>query len=439
MRVDIIGGGISGLATAYYLLKHRPGLNLHVWEKDEAPGGLAGCFSAEGFTVEKFYHHVFKGDSHLQDLLKELGLGEELMWRPANTGSYYFQQPYRLSSPIDILRFKPLPWIDRIRLGLMVIQARAVRDWRKLDEISAEEYIRTTAGSRVFEVLWEPLLHGKFGDLSRDISAAWLWSKLVDRGGSRNAKGHEVLGYLRGGLGQMFDRLILEIERSGGSVHLACPVRSMVSTDNRISTVVTEEGCFATDLVVSGAQLPDLCRVLPENLESLESELSRVEFLGNVCLVLVLPQQLSQFYWTNVMDANAPFVGIIEQTNWVDPEDLNLKRLVYISAYCPSSDPRFQMTAEELLEFYLPWVQKLFPHFTAAEVERAFVWTAEYAQAVVTTGYSRLVPPIETPLKNLFLCTMAQIFPQDRQVSNGVRLAKETAALAATYLEESTP
>ncbi len=439
MRVDIIGAGVSGLATAHFLLKQRPSLDLHVWEKDETPGGLAGCFTAEGFTVEKFYHHIFKGDTHLQELLGELHLGDELIWRSADTGSYYFQQPYRLSSPLDVLRFKPLPMVDRFRLGLMVLKARTIRDWRRLDEISAEEYIRKTAGSRVFEVLWEPLLHGKFGDLSQDVSAAWLWSKLVDRGGSRDRKGHEVLGYLRGGLGRMFDRLVLEIESSGGTVHFSSPVERLHSIDDRMSAIDTPEGTFPTDLVISGAQLPDLSRVLPEKLSSFSARLSAIDFLGNVCLVLVLPRRLSEFYWTNVMDPDAPFVGIIEQTNWVDPEDLNLKRLVYISAYCPSSDPRFQMTAEELLEFYLPWVQKLFPHFTAADVERAFVWTAEYAQAVVSTGYSRLVPPIETPLKNLFLCTMAQIFPQDRQVSNGVRLARETAALAATYLEESTP
>ncbi len=106
MRVDIIGAGISGLATAYHLVRQRPGLDLHVWEKDVGPGGLAGCFSAEGFTVEKFYHHIFRGDSHLIALLEELGLGDELMWRPANTGSYYFQQAYRLSSPIDILEVR---------------------------------------------------------------------------------------------------------------------------------------------------------------------------------------------------------------------------------------------------------------------------------------------------------------------------------------------
>ncbi|MGB5389309.1 MAG: FAD-dependent oxidoreductase, partial [Thermoanaerobaculia bacterium] len=223
---------------------------------------------------------------------------------------------------------------------------------------------------------------------------------------------------------------------SGGTVHLGCPVRSLVSADSRISTVVTKEGSFPTDLVVSGAQLPDLCRLLPENLGEFGSKLSRVEFLGNVCLVLVLPEQLSEFYWTNVMDPNAPFVGIIEQTNWVDPADLNSKRLVYISAYCPSSDERFQMTAEDLLEFYLPWIQKLFPSFTISEVEKAFVWRADFAQPVVTTGYSRLVPAIETPAKNLLLCTMAQIFPQDRQVSNGVKLARKTAELAANYLQE---
>ncbi len=436
MRVDIIGAGISGLATAYHLVRQRPDLELHVWEKDASPGGLAGCFSAEGFTVEKFYHHIFKGDTHLIGLLAELGLSDDLMWRPANTGSYYFQQAYRLSSPIDILKFQPLPFIDRIRLGLMVVHARTVRDWRKLDAISAEEYIRRTAGSKVFEVLWQPLLHGKFGDLSGDISAAWLWSKLVDRGGSRDRKGHEVLGYLRGGLGRMFDRLMEEIEKAGATVHLSSGVEAMETEGDRIGSIVTREGTFPTDLVVSGAQLPDLHKLLPASTEALANQLSRIEFLGNVCLVLVLPRQLSQFYWTNVMDPDAPFVGIIEQTNWVDPADLNRKRLVYISAYCPATDERFGMEANELLEFYLPWIQKLFPSFSSKEVERALVWKADYAQAVVTTGYSALVPEIRTPLPNLLLCTMAQIFPQDRQVSNGVKLAKQTARIAADYLQE---
>jgi protoporphyrinogen oxidase len=436
MRVDIIGAGISGLATAYFLTQNHPELDLHVWEKDSSPGGLAGCFSAEGFTVEKFYHHIFRSDSHLIELLEGLDLGDELMWRPANTGSYYFQQAYRLSSPADILKFKPLPFLDRIRLGLMVVHARTVRDWRRLDEISAEDYIRRTAGSKVFEILWQPLLHGKFGDLSGHISAAWLWSKLVDRGGSRNRKGHEVLGYLRGGLGRMFDRLIEEIESAGGRVHLSKGIEGLTWQGDRIDSIVTREGTYPTDLVISGAQIPDLCRLLPESSDSLQQRLSRIEFLGNVCLVLVLPRQLSQFYWTNVMDPDAPFVGIIEQTNWVDPVDLNRKRLVYISAYCPSSDERFRMTAEELLEFYLPWIQRLFPSFTTEEVERALVWTADYAQPVVTTGYSSLIPAIETPVANLLLCTMAQIFPQDRQVSNGVKLAKQTAKIAADFLQE---
>jgi hypothetical protein len=102
----------------------------------------------------------------------------------------------------------------------------------------------------------------------------------------------------------------------------------------------------------------------------------------------------------------------------------------------PSQRRAIRDEAEELLEFYLPWIQRLFPSFTTEEVERALVWTADYAQPVVTTGYSSLIPSIETPVPNLLLCTMAQIFPQDRQVSNGVKLAKQTAKIAADFLQE---
>ncbi len=203
-------------------------------------------------------------------------------------------------------------------------------------------------------------------------------------------------------------------------MHLSSGVEGMEMEGDRIASIVTREGTFPTDLVVSGAQLPDLRRLLPPSTSALASQLSRIQFLGNVCLVLVLPQQLSQFYWTNVMDPGAPFVGIIEQTNWVDPADLNRKRLVYISAYCPATDKRFGMTAGELPRVLPAVDSEAVPELSSEDVERAFVWKADYAQAVVTTGYSALVPEIRTPLTNLLLCTMAQIFPQDRQVSNSV-------------------
>ena len=193
-RIDIIGAGISGLSTAHYLSRafdaaQERKIELHVWEKDAAPGGLAGTFTTPDFTVEKFYHHIFKRDRDLQQLIADVGLGNEMVWRPAATGAYYFRQPYRLSSPLDLLRFKPLPFFDRLRLGWMAVHARAVRDWRQLDDISCKDYIRRVAGENVYRVVWEPLFRGKFGAHADSVSAAWLWSKLVDRGGSRNSQG----------------------------------------------------------------------------------------------------------------------------------------------------------------------------------------------------------------------------------------------------------
>jgi protoporphyrinogen oxidase len=95
-RIDIIGAGISGLACAYYAANtlrqsSTPALQnvkIHVWEKDQTPGGLAGTFHTPDFTVEKFYHHFYRQDQAIQDLLKQLGLGNDLIWRPAATGAY---------------------------------------------------------------------------------------------------------------------------------------------------------------------------------------------------------------------------------------------------------------------------------------------------------------------------------------------------------------
>jgi protoporphyrinogen oxidase len=145
---------------------------------------------------------------------------------------------------------------------------------------------------------------------------------------------------------------------------------------------------------------------------------------------------LSDFYWTNVTDTSAPFVGIVEQTNWADKHEYNGKHLVYISAYLPLEDERFRMTKEELLQFYLLHIKKMFPSFSTELIVDLFLWSAPYAQPIVVKGYRKLVPEIVTPLDNLYLSTMAQIYPADRQVSNGIDMAKKAVNIISNKIKQ---
>jgi protoporphyrinogen oxidase len=362
-----------------------------------------------------------------------LGLAGDIVWRPAATGAYYARKPFRLAAPLDLLRFTPLPFWDRFRLGWLALHARTIKDWRRLDDISAKDYICRVSGAQVYRVVWEPLFHGKFGAQADTISAAWLWSKLVDRGGSRDRQGRDVLGYLRGGLGRLFDALVQWLQQAGQTVHLGTSVQRLEGTKERISALTTDAGTFPTDAVIGCAQTPDLARLLPEAATSYRQALGQIDFLANVCLVLTLKRSLSDFYWTNMTDARAPFVGVIEQTNWAAPQDYNRKHVVYISAYVPQDDPRRKLTAAKLVDAYLPTLQAMFPTFSADLIEAQTVWQTPYAQPLVQVGYRQRIPELSSPLTNFFVCTMAQIYPHDRQISNGVAHAQRAAEHVTQY------
>lgn len=430
ITVDIIGAGISGFATAYYLDKLNKNLHIRIWEKDGGAGGLAGNFKTERFTVEKFYHHFYRRDIAIQNLVKELGLGKYLKWGKATTGAYYFRQPYRISSPIDILKFKPLPFVDRLKLAYMLFLTRQTRNWNDLDNISAKDYILKYAGENVYKILWEPLLKGKFGKYAEDISAAWLCSKMVDRGGSRTKTGFEYLAYIDGGLGRVFDSIEKLLLKKGHTIYYNSKVDHIeIENDKSVSSIHCNGTKKDTDLVICCTQLPNFVEILPDNLNTYKKNLKSIVFLGNVCLVLLLKKSLSDFYWTNVTNPNAPFVGIIEHTKWADITGNENEHLVYISSYITNEDKRIKMDADELVEYYLNYIRELFPDFNKNDITKSYKWYEPYTQPIVNIGYRKRIPDIESPLENMYVCTMAQIYPHDRQVSNGVEMALKTIKL----------
>jgi protoporphyrinogen oxidase len=425
MKIAIIGGGMTGMSAADELTKR--GASCTIFEKQPVLGGLAGSFQVNGAWLEKFYHHLFTSDRAAVALIERLGWGDALEWIPT-TNSYYLNQIYHLSTPLDLLRFSSISLLARIRLGLLYVGTRFVNNWQKLEQITAREWLIRMAGREVYEKVWQPLLRGKFGRYADEVAAVWIWNKLKLRGSSRGKKQEERLGYVRGGFGQVIDAFERDLQKQDVEINPWSPVERIEIEEGRATGVVVD-GAFQPFDRVLVTTAPDLfLEMAPELPAAYRDQLAQIKYLANVCLVMSLDRSLSDTYWLNVGDPSIPFTGVIEHTNMQRPDIYGGAHLAYLSRYLDPEDPFYDMSAEELLEAYVPHLQKMFEGFSRDWVKEAWAWRARYAQPVIGLNYSDLKPAFRTPVEDLWLCCMAQIYPQDRGINYAVAYGQKVAA-----------
>lgn len=425
--VVIVGAGFTGLTAGYVLSKQ--GKKVHVIEADETPGGLAGTFNfSDGVKVEKFYHHWFNNDVYVPELVKELGLDGEVILLPTRTGMYFNGRMWKLSTPLDLLRFKALSFIDRIRLGLLVFQVRRIKDWKSIEHLSIREWLEPLCGKNVYRIVWEPLITAKFSIFAETVNAVWMWKKLVLRGSTRNDKGGEELAYFKGGFGRLAEKLVEAIRQNGGEVSLSRRVTGVEVNDKIITAINTDQGTVEGEKYLFTPSFPIIADILeaaadPQWIRSLR----RVKYLGNMCLVLRLKQSLSETYWLNVNDPGFPFVGVIEHTNFDSPNNYKGTHIAYLSRYLAVEDPVWAYTDEEYFNFAMEHLQRMFPKMEASWVLDYKVWRSEYAQPVTERNYSNYVPVSETPFDNASISTMAHIYPEDRGTNYAIREGRMAA------------
>ena len=433
-HVVVVGAGFCGLAAAYELGKH--GVRTTVLECDDNVGGLAGSFPVGGTRLEKFYHHWFTSDVHVMRLIEELGRTDRILLRPTRTGMYYAHNFFKLSTPFDLLRFSPLPLLDRIRLGLLTLRARRVKDWRSLEDRTAADWLRELGGEQVYRIVWEPLLRGKFGDVAEEVAAVWFWNKLKLRGSSRGRGGGEQLAYYRGGFAALAGALVDAVRAQGGVMRTKMPVRGFRVEAGRVTGVVTPEGIVPADHVIATPALPIIADLVEPHVPGEYVErLRRIRYLANVCVVLELDRSLSDIYWLNVNDPSFPFVGVIEHTNFEPVSTYAGRHVVYLSKYLPDNDALYRMSDQEVVTFTLEHLRRMFPDVADDWVLDAHVWRGGYAQPVVECGYRKLIPDVRTPIENLLLATMAQIYPEDRGTNYAIRQGREAALICARALD----
>ncbi len=432
----IVGAGFTGLTAAHELAKN--GKKVKLIEADAVPGGLASTFEfSDGVRLEKFYHHWFNNDIDVPELVKELGMDGEILYLPTRTGIYHSGKIWRLSSPLDLLRFKALSFIDRLRLGYLILQVRQIKDWRAIEHLSIREWLEGLCGKKVYAVVWEPLVSSKFSVFSEMVSAVWMWKKLVLRGGTRNKRGGEELAYFKGGFGRLADALAQAIQNLGGVVTYNTKATGMSESGNKIEKLHCDDGSVvhARHYLLT-TSLPVIATILRESThKSWLDGLRRVRYLGNICLVLRLKKSLSSTYWLNVNDPGFPFIGVIEHTNFDSTENYNNTHIVYLSRYIATSDVLWDTSSENYYEYALEHLKKMFPAVEHSWVIDYKVWKADYAQAVTEKNYSKYVPGNDTPYINLKICTMAQIYPEDRGTNYAIREGKRIAKVLSRSLD----
>jgi protoporphyrinogen oxidase len=423
----IIGGGITGMSLAHQALKDR--MKCLIIEKEESLGGLAGSFSFKnGVEVEKYYHHWFKSDMAALDLIEQLDLSNKIILKETHTSLLYKGTNWRLTKPTDVLKFSELKFLDRLRLGALLVRARMLKEATEIENESAIDWLIRLGGKEVYRIVWKPLLEGKFGKYASRLSAVWIWKKLQLRGGSRNLKGEEKLIYFDGG----FRTLISEWEKyllaNGCQIRKNTEiVRIEANHEKEVSLQDCEGNLLEASKIVFTADTHSLSKLVSSysdaEIAKWKATLEDIVYLGNICLVLQNRSKISDSYWTNINDPGFPFVGVIEHTNLDKTKNYSDCHIVFLSQYLSHDHENWNLTDNEYFQMATKKLGEAFPIFSTDDVLDYKIHRTRFAQPLMSLGYREKIPMSETPFLNLYICTMAQIYPEDRGTNYAIEYA----------------
>jgi protoporphyrinogen oxidase len=440
-RICIIGAGLTGLTAGFRLA--CKGFEVVILESTLEPGGMITTFQMGSERIEYIYHHIFTSDDELLRLAGEMDLSGAFNWYPSREAIYAGHRLYPFSSPADLLRFRAIPLLQRLKTGLTVLKAGRLKGYLDLENQTAADWLISNNGAQAYRNLWQPLLRSKFDRDADDVCAVWIWNKFRLRGSSRGRGGVSRLGYMKGSFGLLADSLAREIISRGGQIlygHTAMNISRIAGPERetyRISCVHGSSASvkIAADAVVatlSGRQFANISAGLSLPDDYL-SKVRAVRYKGDLCLVLRLRKSLSQYYWTTICD-ESPFVVAVEHTRLTGPEPYG-GHIVYLSRYLDVADPLWTQPDCEI-KLFSQGLSSIYPDFSQADIIDWRLRRTRYAQPVITRGYAQRMPAMDTPVSGVKLAGMAQIYPEDRGMNYAIRLGEAAAASTERLFHE---
>tara|TARA_B100000315_G_C14581209_1_gene590547 strand:+ start:2027 stop:3373 length:1347 start_codon:yes stop_codon:yes gene_type:complete len=435
-KVAVIGGGFAGLIVAYRLAKK--GLKVKIFESTGKLGGLAKTIEIGGKPIEMAYHHYFPSDEYFIDLCNELGVNDNLLFLDASMGYLINGMIFNFGTPKSLLSFKPLSTFGKFKFGLSLLKIMKLRSFEEVDKYTAEEWLIKNVGESVYKTVWKPLLTQKFSEKHRDISMAWLASKIQVRSNSiKNMFNNNKLYYLNGSLDVIVDKIEQELILLNVEIALNQKVKELSCVNN--SKYIVNTGILSEKYdVIFSTISPKILDKLISFPNDFNNTLKRLNQLGVICAMVIMNHKLCDYYWLNIGDNSFPFGLLVEHTNFCDPRDYSGKHIIYLSKYIDVTEKEYsKFTDREIEKHFLSYLNKINNAFSMDWVEDVHVFRNAFAQPLIFKNYLKENLTYFTTYPNFYWLSLNHVFPQDRGINYAIKCAENAVEHFIIYNRET--
>jgi protoporphyrinogen oxidase len=426
-RWAVVGGGFLGMTLALRLAQQ--GKSVSLYEAAASLGGLASAWQLGDIVWDRHYHVTLYSDTHLRSLLRELGLEDGMQWARTRTGFYIDSELHSMSNALEFLRFPPLGFVDKVRLGATILRASKIKDWKSLERIPVKDWLEKWSGPTVTEKIWLPLLRAKLGESYSETSAAFIWATIARMYAARSSGTKtELFGYVPGGYARIVQRFEQVLREERVKCQLGQPVRTITSTSlGKVRIELVNGSSEIFDQVVMTTAAPLAAQICPQLTANEKRRLKDLKYQGIICASLLLNNPLSGFYITNITDSQIPYTAVIEMSALVERRYFGGRALVYLPKYVSSNSAHFDMTDDQIQESFVSAHEQMYPRFKREDLLCFQVSRVKHLLPIPTLNYSDNLPSVSTSVSGLHILNSAHIVNGTLNVNETVQLAESAA------------
>lgn len=328
-KITIIGGGITGLTSAYRLA--RAGHEVEVFEKSEELGGLGGSLRKGDFIFDYGPHEFCTENPLLVASLKDI-LKDDLLVREKSAAQFFEGKYVDYPLPPQEILSQLSPKLV-MRVGCEVIIQRLKSLLGAVNDHSFESWVSNRFGPTLYNIYFKPFTEKVWGvdpekldprTASSRISFNSIFDYLIKAiayfFGNRNdfESIHSPLKksfyYSRGGIGILTEKLAKRCRELGVKFNTGYTLEGIEYKGNLVDLLRFTNNVQVKDFdyAISTIPLTHMLGCLGKNISSMP-----IKFRSMVFVFMEIPQEkLSEYSWIYFPDKEVCFQRITDFTHF---------------------------------------------------------------------------------------------------------------------------